>query len=574
MKKVETASTRHAHRFVVKRLASLRDARRNIISWLVLIGLLVVAVVLQMVWSQNGFRTTAAIAGGTYAEGMMGPIRTLNPLYAQTSAELSASRLIYSSLYDYDETGALRSDLAESLSVDETGKVYTITLKPNIQWHDGQTVTAEDVVFTVNAMKNPDARAVMQPSWAGITAAAPNPRTVTFTLSSPLGTFPHALTFGVLPKHVLASVTPSSLRENAFSLSPIGSGPFAFRLLQTVADDESEKVVRLTRFPDYHRGIPKLERFEIHSFSTSEEIINALRERDINAALDITGAFKSVPKDNFAIRSQPVQSAVYALFNTDSAQLKDVTVRRALQRGTDTSALRSTLPYATGAFDLPVSSTQVKTAELPTTPSFDKEEAKNLLEQGGWKQEGESRSKDGQVLTLRLVAAKNTDYSRIAKALQSQWMELGIKVDVVEYDSARTNQSFAQSILQPRAYDVLLNELTIGAAADGFAYWHSSQANNGSGLNFSNFRSGLADDALLSAHLRSEQSLRDQKYKVFSEEWLSQAPAIGIYQSPLLYAQQSRISSFSSNAVMPSMTDRYANVLYWTTDQAQVYKTP
>ena len=98
-RRMEAASTRHAHRFVVKKLENLRDARQHITGWLALVTVLVVAVALQMSWYQEGYQKSVRSSGGTYAEAIVGSINTLNPLYATSASELSSSRLIFSSLY-------------------------------------------------------------------------------------------------------------------------------------------------------------------------------------------------------------------------------------------------------------------------------------------------------------------------------------------------------------------------------------------------------------------------------------------------------------------------------------------
>jgi peptide/nickel transport system substrate-binding protein len=105
MRKAETSTTRHAHRFIIKRLDNIRSVRRHIISWLLLVGVMILAVGAQFIWFQRSYQTTAAAHGGTYAEASLGPVETLNPLYASSSAEMAAARLMFSSLYQYDETG-------------------------------------------------------------------------------------------------------------------------------------------------------------------------------------------------------------------------------------------------------------------------------------------------------------------------------------------------------------------------------------------------------------------------------------------------------------------------------------
>ena len=130
-----------------------------------------------------------------------------------------------------------------------------------------------------------------------------------------------------------------------------------------------------------------------------------------------------------------------------------------------------------------------------------------------------------------------------------------------------------QDYLQPRNFDVLLYELTIGADPDIYAYWHSSQATM-RGLNFSNYSNDIADDALSSARLREELDLRNAKYVSFAQQWLEDAPAIGLYQPVFQYVHNKGSVTMGEDLRLISPRDRYADVLYWTVNNSPVYKTP
>ena len=141
MRKVEGVAVRHAHRFVIKRWSNLRDARRKLTIWILAIGIIIGAAGMQAVWYQSGYRTTAAATEGTYAEAVLGPVNTLNPLLASTSAEQSAAKLMFSGLFRYDDTGHLNNDLATGMTISSDRKVYTVTIRSDALWQDGQPVT-------------------------------------------------------------------------------------------------------------------------------------------------------------------------------------------------------------------------------------------------------------------------------------------------------------------------------------------------------------------------------------------------------------------------------------------------
>ncbi|MBC7512515.1 peptide ABC transporter substrate-binding protein [Candidatus Saccharibacteria bacterium] len=572
--KAETTTTRHAHRFVVGKLDSLRNVKQQVIAWLAIIGLLVAAVALQMFWNQQAYKTSAWKEGGTYAEAVMGPISTLNPLYASTPAEQSASRLLFSSLFSYDDTGSLSDDLAQSLNVTPTGKEYIVTMRDDVRWSDDAKLTARDVVFTVDLMKSADVRSVMYGDWADVTAEAMDDYKVKFTLPAQYASFPHALTFAVLPRHILQDVAPSSIRQSTFSVSPVGSGPFALRLLQN-SPDGRHKIANMSAAPNYYKGSPRLTRFELHGYNDLEDITRALQTGEVNAAAGTNVKASDLPS-NYSTKEYPVNSGVYALMNNDSTLLKEIKIRQALQIGTNTADVRKSIGYEVPDLYLPFVQGQLSAENTPAKIVFDKLKAISLLEDAGWKlPDGETvrQNADGQKLELSVVTVKDVSYEKVLKELAEQWRGLGIKVNSEIKDPSSPSQDFVQSTLQPRAYDILVNKLVIGADPDVYAYWHSSQATR-LGRNVANYRNNTADEALASARTRAEPELREKKYKAFAEQWLKDAPAIGLYQSVMQYINRPSVQPELKTNGMPSESDRYSNVRYWSAEQLPVYKTP
>lgn len=574
MKKAEGVTMRHARKFIVKRLDNIRIARRHIIGWLLLVGAMIIAVGVQYLWFQGSYQTTAAARGGTYAEASLGPIDTLNPLFAASSAENAASRLMFSSLYTYDQTGHAHGDLAESMKVDKTGKVYTVTLRPGVQWHDGANLTAEDVAFTIDLIKKPEARSPLRVSWQDITVKALNETTVRFELPAVYAAFPGALTFPVLPKHILGDVAPGAVRENVFSKSPVGSGPFEFSLLQTAGANRHQKVVYMTANEKYYGGEPMLARMEIHAYDTQDDIIQALKTGEVSAAADLAGTDPSqIDTHNYKVINQPMNSGVYAIFNTEAPITKDATVRRALQLATDTEAIRDKLPMNVPPLALPFINGQVTGKDLPKPPQPNAKKAAILLDKKGWKLKDGVRQKGRQKLELTVATTRSNQYEKALESLAGQWRKLGVTVHTNIVDTADPSTNFVQDVLQRRNYDVLLYELFIGADPDVYAYWHSSQASM-QGYNFANYVNGNADAALASARSRLEPDLRNVKYKSFARQWVADVPAIGLYQSTAEYVVNKRVHSVNPGAKLVSAFDRYTNVLDWSVNQKPVYKTP
>lgn len=572
MKKVEGATVKHARRFVFRRLDNFREVRRHIALWVLAIGIILGASGLQLMWYQKSYRAVAYANDGTYAEAVQGPVSTLNPIFASTSAEESASYLLFSRLLTYDKTGHLNYDLAESMTVSDDRMTYTFVIRPDARWQDGVYVRAKDVAYTVNLLKNPATRATIS-GWNDIEVTAVNDRTVSFRLPAVYAAFPHALNFlPILPEHILRDTEPSAIRENSFSKNPIGSGPFLFRFSQEIDEASGRKIIHLARNNEYYRGAPKLDRFQLHVYGSGEAIVRALKSAEVNAATDVSIVDQQqIDRERYSVDRKPINSGVYALFNTTNGILQDIKVRQALQAGTNTKAVREALGEGTPELHLPFVNGQLL-RDAPAAPTYDVTTAGRLLDEAGWKLDGAVRKKDGVPLKLSVITTKNNDFEKALEVVAGQWRGLGVTVTTSIVDPSDASQNVAKNILQPRAYDVLLYQLTIGGDPDVYAYWHSSQA--AGGFNFSNYSNSISDDALISARTRLEPDLRNAKYVTFARQWLNDAPAIGLYQATTQYIYSKRVHAIPESEVLISGSDRYADVLYWSVGDRLVQRTP
>lgn len=573
-KRSSTMNVNHARRFIVSRWESVQAIRQRIAFWLIGMGILIAFVALQFVWMGRSYGETAPVRGGTYIEGMVGSVSTLNPLYASTTPEKSIAHLVYSSLYKYDERGGLKGDLATAMTVENKDKTYIVNLRHNATWQDGQPVTADDVMYTIGLMQNPTARSPLYASWKNIKVSKVNEHAVKFELASVYAPFPHALTFPILPKHVLAKVEPSRLRESIDGTNLIGSGPYKIVSMQEVAGDNAHDVIRLTRSTNYYGGLPNVERIQVYTYDDHDGLMQALANGDVDAGsgLSIINTTE-LQTDRYHVQARPVASGVYALFNTTNGPLKDQKVRTALQLGTDVQALIKSYPIALQRLVGPFTDHQIDTTGIKL-PQYDPQRAAAILTKAGWKMgKDQKRHKGKESLQLAIVTVKDADYEKAAAELAMQWQKLGIDATVNVVDASDPAQNVASSVLQPRNYDVLVYELFLGGDPDVYAYWHSSQADS-HGLNLTNFNDPVSDDILVSARSRLEPKLREAKYRSLANRWLEKAPAIGLYESEFVYVAKPRIHSVRDKAYFVMPETHFTDVNYWTVKQGDVYKTP
>ena len=573
VKHAEGATQRHASRFILRRIENVRLVMTEIMIWLAAIALLIAGLGIQYSWNSQGSKKDGAKSGGVYVEGVIGNISTLNPLLAASEPEQAVSRLLFSSLYNYDVTGALHTDLAESMTVKDD-KVYTIKLR-NAVWHDGKKLTAEDVVYTINLIKNPQVRSPLRVNWLDISARAIDDSTVEFMLPAVYAGFSHALTFPVIPKHILQSVSPSSMREADFSSNPVGSGPFAVKRVQTSESTSSTDVVRMEPNTKYYGAVSTLSRLELRAYGNESLLAKAVNSGEVSAASGLSlSAADNIKSKQYSNKHWLLNKGVYLLMNNRSQTLQDARVRRALRYATDTSSIRATVGDNVARLDTPILQSQI-TQKLPAAPDYNLDKAKALLKEAGWTyNQGQWKGKDGRPLAVAVTTSSGRDeYKKIVDALKQQWSKLGVDVQLREIDTSSTTTSFVQSVLQPRDYDALLYELELGADPDVFAYWHSSQA-SASGYNFANYSNRTVDNDLVGGRSRTNSALRAAKYIQFVNQWLNDAPAIGLYQSVGSYVLNNGASIVEPRGSLNTMNDRYADVTTWSTGRASVYKTP
>lgn len=573
LRRMERVGLRHAHKFIVRRIANLRDVRRHALGWVVLVALLSGVAFWQAGVAATQYSADVPAEGGVFAEGVFGAVDNINPIFAATPAERSASRLVFASLLTYDNNSELVGELAQSWNMDSSGKIFTLRLRDNATWHDGAPITANDVTFTFNLIKNADTRSPLYASWRNIGVEKVDDRTVRFVLPAVYAAFANSLTIGILPQHALKDVRPSELRTEPFNRGPtVSSGPFKFQALSAVDVGRTHYVIRLGANDRYVLGKPKLDGFQMHAYKDREDLIKALRNQEVASISDPTIAqLQTVDKERFTTVSSPLDNGVYAFLKTDSEILGDVRVRRALQLATDQGAITQLFDGMVQTLDGPLLPGQLGHRASDRQPNMDLARANQLLDEAGWKKVGQTnrRAKDGQPLKLRLVSLSSGNYPVLAETIMQQWGKIG-----VEFDTAAPlvkADDIQQNVIFPRAYDVLIYEIAIGHDPDVYAYWHSSQATE-RGFNLSDYKSPKVDDALDSARTRLDPALRAAKYHLFVQQWLADVPAIGLYRPSLAYVQNKDVFTFPPHRLVDA-ADRYYNVRYWAAGHATLRPT-
>ena len=565
-----TASTvgQYVDKHLINRMHRLSHVWRFMLGWLLLVVLIVFLLINQLRSLEDYHTKLVPKAGGTYVEGVIGPLTNVNPIFASTPADQAASRLIFSSLLRYDVNNRLTTDLAESITSDDKAGRYTVKLKPDLYWHDGAVLDADDVVFTVEMIKNPKTRSNLQHNLQGVSVDAVDQQTVVFSLTSSFSPFPNLLTFGILPEHILQGYRPEQLRTVAFNSSEaVGSGPFKLQRLVNVTNvdsDSRELKLQLVANPRYHHGAPLLEAFTLWAAPSTERLLQLLRDGKLTA---VSGLQDQLPTNYGQIELNrqlfDLTSGVYLFFKTSNPLLAEAELRQALAKAINIHQVLRLLDHPVQTISGPLLPEQLGYDPDLTQPSFNRQQAITGLQSLGWRLASDGvRVKDGQRLSLLLTTQKGTDYQRLAEEIAKQLSLVGVEVGV----DLREGDSFAKNVLQDHAYShLLLYGLNLGADPDVYPFWHSSQIGFQSPirLNLAEYDSEAVDTALESGRSRVEADLRASKYHDFQAAWIADLPAVALYRPRFSYYELANVRGPRGTALV-SPLDRFRDVHLWT----------
>ncbi|MDP3957197.1 MAG: ABC transporter substrate-binding protein [bacterium] len=510
-------------------------------------------------------------AGGEYIEGIAGQPRYINPVLSQTSeADADLAQLIYSGLFSYDASGNLVKRLAADWSVSEDGKLYTVTLRPGIRWHDGEELTADDILYTIQVIQDPSYKSPLRANWLSVDIAAVDRYTITFTLKKAYFGFLENLTLGILPKHIWENIAPENFLLADYNLAPIGSGPYSF--FDSEKDSSGNMLsYELHAWKDYFDGAPYIAKIIFHFYPDEAALIDAYNRKEILG-------INSVMPENLSRLEEHKSTRVYSIniprifavfFNTTkSVALAHDEVREALSYATDRdaiikdvlsgkgqSAYTAFLPFMTGYSD-----------DL-AWPYFDMEKAKVLLEDNGWKQGDDGiRSKNGASLDIELTVPDWPELTRTADLLKAEWAEAGARVTVRVLGAA----DFQQKAIRPREYEALLFGEAALLDSDPYSFWHSSQKRD-PGLNLALFDNKDADDVLATLRETLDLEKLREKYRAFQEILLKENPAVFLYSPTYLYVVNSTVKGIDIQSV-DAGAFRLSNVKDWYINTKRVRK--
>jgi peptide/nickel transport system substrate-binding protein len=534
--------------------------RRGLLTALVGVPLLVLVSILALVFRGVILAPEAPRPGGAFIEGVVGQLGSLNPLFGEATAgpnDLDA--LLFEPLVRVLPTGAVQGRLASRWDVSPDGRSYTFTLRPNARWSDNTAVTADDVVFTVRTIQDPQfPGALLTQSWKDIIATAIDTGHVRFALPGHnAGFLANLELLDILPSHILAGKTMAELASASPNLNPVGTGPF--RMVGNLGDR-----IQLERNP-YAWRRPWLESMLIRSFPSQAAALDALDRGQIDGLANLTpsGAAQEGANKQVSVLSTSTYQYAELLFNlkADEPYFQDVRVRQAVAKAIDRSAIITDVLGGQAIPDdspIPRSITWAYDSAAQQ-PAHDPTAAAKLLDDAGWTLVNGIRTKGTTTLSFGLTVSSDVPpYERVAEKVASQLAQVGIIAEVRPVTTA----SLIHDYLNPRAFDMTLTAFDNGPDPDVYAFWHSSQAHPG-GFNFAGMKKNVfIDGDLEEGRGNLDLTARAKAYTTFQEDFAKEIPAVFLYSPRYVMAINRRIHGVRlDSAIEPE--ERYAYISDW-----------
>lgn len=505
----------------------------------------------------------APVQGGSYTEGVVGQPIMINPVFSSNQADKDISALVYSDI------AALIADWKLS----DDGREYSVKLKEGLLWSDGEPLTSDDVLFTIQTIQNPDAHSPLLKDWQGVEMERVSQLQIKFTLPAPYVFFTKNLAnTRLIPRHIFGAIPIENMGLSEYNLEPVGSGPYKFIGFSKRKDGFITEY-RLATNANYEGQKPYIDQFAFDFYTSNEELIKDLRLRRIDgfgSALPLGAEVSNLPRVKIENAAMPRYYAIF-MNAVNNPELKDKNLRAALTMAINKEKIISDVfkgsatPQESPLFKKLITFEPQNALGTQTIPqwtnaennsSYDAESAARII--SGLK------TKD---IKLNLIIPKVPFLEKVAEKIKEDWLGAGIAdVTIVSEDTT----TLVNDYVKTRNYDLLLFGNVYENPADLFPFWHSSQRFY-PGLNLSIYQNTEADKLMETIRQKDDPETQKQSLERLETLLKNDDPAIFLFSMPYFYAHSSLLNGFNPN-VVTSPEDRFRNVASWNLASVRILK--
>lgn len=526
----------------------------------------------------------ATSAPSEFREGAIGPVRTLDPLFAATPAEQAIGGLLFRGLTRAGSGGTVLPDLAERWEADAEGTVLTFYLRPDARWHDGVHVSADDVVFTYESLADPAYQGPGAREWAGVEVTRIDRFIVELRMPATLSRSLIWTRQAILPAHLLEDVPISERAAHPFGRAPVGNGPFAFAAL-------SHDDVLLERVGPPPGGVPShygagplapmaeptprkapparasFDRYRFLLYPDQDAVEAAFADGSVDAISrpqpDVLKRLTDEPGVQALAFPATRTLALVPNLRFEAGPMRDGQVRRSLSAAIDRDAIVQAVFAGSGLAAQSVVSPASHLFDPGSVPApeVDIAEARAGLVSAGWTQTGTEWVRPGASEPVEIELLVRDEMTapldrKVAEMVAEDWRAIGLIVDVVPLPP----EELVEERLRPGLFEVALLEIDLGPDPDPAPLFASAQAVVG-GTNLAGYQSSLMDRLLadLSAAAPSD---RQRRFSEVQAALLREMPIIPLIFPDEVFLVRGTLQGVESRQVA-DVRDRYSDVLAW-----------
>ncbi len=470
--------------------------------------------------------------------GQGADITSLDPHIGKETPAVQVTQQIFDTLTTFDDNGDVVPQIAESWEQPDN-QTTIFKIRDGIKFHDGTTVTPEDVKFSLE-------RAIASTAVAYIvdfidTVTVVDESHVEVKTKAPYGPILRNLAVpfsAIVPK---AYVEKMESEGKEFATAPVGSGPYKF------VEWKQGNSATLEAFADYYAGAPLTPTLEMRVIPDAAQRTIALETGDIDLSFDIQPNDISKINDNsdlVYIQPDPM-TAFYLAFNVEKEPLNNAKVRQAIRHAINTDTIVEAMLYGNGQSAGSLVAPLVFGYPGTAPYTYDVEKAKQLLTEAGYP----------NGFSIKLAVNDNQGRVEVCNVIQGMLQEVGIdvQVDITEFGSFIQTTSSGEHDM---AYMGWVTS-TFDADYTFYSLVHSSQM--GAPGNRAFYNNPAADAAIMKGRNSIDDNVRLEAYKELDQILQEDMP-----YAPLLYTS---VNAASSKKVVNFVADPIG---YHKLDKVQV----
>lgn len=478
------------------------------------------------------------IEGGTLFYSILAPSH-FNPILYQGEENYHLMKLIYQSLVSLDENYRVKALLAEDWTTSNKGKSIIFNLREDVRWHDGEAFTAEDVVFTLDALKSRH----LESPYAGYTDNITDYKMiddfkVEISFEDGKSGNLEAFIFPILPAHSFKS-SRDVMTENQWS--PMGTGPYKFTSYQAGKD----MILNLNE--NYWDKSPYIKNIHVKIRNKQEDIVKSFENKDSDLLITAEGEWSHFGEDQ-SLKTNPyiTQKFNFIALNHKDKIFQDIHIRKAIQSAINRPEMLNKLYLNQGEVaDMPISPKSWLYNNQLKDNNYNISQAKEYLAQSEWQEE--------DVLEFTLMVNKEKDLRiKEGKSIKDYLKAIDIIVHIEEISAEEIQRN-----IDKKKFEAILMGWDLSYLPDLTFVFHSNEIRKG--MNFISYNNQETDQFLEEASKYSEEKEKKEKYSALQSQIVNDLPYINLYFTGATLISNSRIKG----PIQPMDYNLFNNIEEW-----------